>query len=187
MLSVVCVGGSLREGSHTNQVLRETLPLIEEEGAQGSLLNIRELTLPFCDGRDEYPDFPDVEHLRSRLYSADAILFATPEYHGSLSGVLKNILDLLEDQPMRGKVVGLISVLGGGRSSNALNTLRVVCRQMGMWAVPSQMVLPNASQAFNESGHLASGGDQERLQVLVKELIRTARQLRREVEPEQIF
>jgi len=66
---------------------------------------------------------PDVERLRNTVKQADGLILATPEYHGGVSGVLKNALDLMGFEQLDSKVTGIISVLGGQSNSNALNEL----------------------------------------------------------------
>lgn len=97
------------------------------------------MTLPFCNGGDDYTDYPDVAKLRQAVTQADGLILATPEYHGSISGVLKNALDLMSFDELSDKVVGLISVLGGQSNSNALNDLRVILRWVHGWVIPEQI------------------------------------------------
>ncbi len=47
------------------------------------------------------------------LKGADGIVFGTPEYHGSMSGTLKNMFDLMSQEQLEGKIVGLVGVAGG--------------------------------------------------------------------------
>ena len=82
-------------------------------GAEVEIIDLRKMKLPFCDGGSDYPDYPDVNVLRDKVKAADGLILATPEYHGSLSGVLKNALDLMSFEHLSDKVAGVISVLGG--------------------------------------------------------------------------
>jgi NAD(P)H-dependent FMN reductase len=41
---------------------------------------------PFCTGGNDYPGYPDVIRLRETVQEADALILASPEYHGSVSG-----------------------------------------------------------------------------------------------------
>ncbi len=121
MIKVVGIIGSLRQGSYSALALKEAVNRVQALGATVDLLDLREMQLPFCNGGDEYPDYPDVDILREKVKAADALILATPEYHGSVSGVMKNALDLMSFEHLSGKVTGMISVLGGQSNSNALN------------------------------------------------------------------
>ena len=120
MVKLVGIAGSLRPGSYSHQALAVAAQRAEALGAEVEILDLRSLHLPFCDGSDEYPTYPDVAKLRQTVKQADGLILATPEYHGSVSGVLKNTLDLMGFEHLAGKVTGAISVLGGQPNSNAL-------------------------------------------------------------------
>jgi len=61
------------------------------------LIDLNDYHMEFCDGLDcqsKYrPVPPDILKLRNKLKQAKGIILATPEYHNSYSGVLKNFLD----------------------------------------------------------------------------------------------
>ena len=154
MVKIVGITGSLRQGSYSALALKEAVNRVEALGAAAEILDLREMELPFCNGGDEYPDYPDVEILRDKVKAADGLILATPEYHGSISGVLKNALDLMSFEHLSGKVAGTISVLGGQSNSNALNDLRVIMRWVHGWVIPEQIAIGKAWQAFDKEGKL---------------------------------
>ena len=176
-IKIIGLGGSLRENSHTYRAVKQALHLAEELGATTSLIDLRLLKLPFCDGRENYPDFPDVAALRSEFQSANAIILATPEYHGSISGVLKNALDLLDISHVEHKVVAIIGVLGGIPSANASNELRTICRHLHAWVIPDQVIISHAEKAFDANGNLVDSELMERLQHMMQSLVQTATRL----------
>ena len=109
---------------------------------------------------------------RSRcIQSSTGLLLATPEYHGNISGVLKNALDLLELKHMEGKVAGLIAVVGGVHSTNALNAMRLICRQLHCWVLPEQIAIPHAETSFDANGRLRDQEVEKRLDQLVDHLV----------------
>ncbi|MEL6163193.1 MAG: NAD(P)H-dependent oxidoreductase, partial [Cyanobacteria bacterium J06628_3] len=117
MVKIVGIGGSLRSESYTYQALAIAAQRVEALGAEVELLDLREMKLPFCDGGDEYSQYPDVKRLQETVKQADGLILATPEYHGGMSGVLKNALDLMSFEELSDKVVGNISILGGQSNS----------------------------------------------------------------------
>ena len=136
MVKIVGISGSLREGSYSFQALNLVAQRLSDLGATVEIIDLRSLNLPFCHGGKDYSDYPDVAKLQQTVKAADGLILATPEYHGSVSGVMKNALDLLTFDELSGKVTGLISVLGGQSNSNALNDLRVIMRWVHAWVIP---------------------------------------------------
>ncbi|UFP93605.1 NADPH-dependent FMN reductase [Gloeobacter morelensis] len=178
MVKVVGLCGSLRPGSHAEKALLLALAAAAGAGAQVEYLDFKALNLPFCDGGDAYPDHPDVEVLKRKVKEADALLIATPEYHGSFSGVIKNALDLMSFEELSDKVFGLVSVLGGGQNNNALNDLRTVARWVHAWVVPEQVAIGQAWKQFDAEGNLTDPKLKDRLDKLAHALVKAARMLR---------
>ena len=142
------------------------------------VLDLRLLQLPFCNGEDEYPDYPDVKRLQQTVKQADGLILATPEYHGSVSGVLKNALDLMSFEQLDGKVTGLISVLGGQPNSNALNDLRIIMRWVHGWVIPEQIAIGQAWKAFNPEGKLLDEKLSQRFDSFAESLVENTRKIR---------
>ena len=171
MIKIVGITGSLRQGSYSALALEEATKRVQALGAEVEILDLRDLKLPFCDGGDEYPDYPDVETLREKVKAANGLILATPEYHGSLSGVLKNALDLMSFEHLSGKVTGLISVLGGQSNSNALNDLRVIVRWVHGWVIPEQVAIGQAWQVFDKQGKLTDEKLAKRFDAFAQSLV----------------
>ena len=178
MVKIVGIAGSLRPGSYSQLALKVAAQRVEALGAEVEILDLRSLNLPLCDGGDEYPDYPDVDKLRQTVQQADAIILVTPEYHGSFSGVLKNALDLMGFDQFTGKLVGLISVLGGQSNSNALNDLRTIMRWLHAWTIPEQVAIGQAWKAFDENGNLLDANFSKRFDTFAQSLVENTRKLR---------
>lgn len=178
MVKIVGIAGSLRSNSSSQQALKLAAQRVEALGAQVEVLDLRSLVLPFCSGAQNYPDYPDVERLRATFALADGIILATPEYHGGVSGVLKNALDLMSFEHFGGKVAGLISVLGGQSNSNALNDLRVIMRWVHAWVIPEQIAIGQAWQAFSPDGKLLDEKLAERFDRFAQSLVESTQKIR---------
>jgi FMN reductase len=178
MVKIVGMAGSLREGSYSQLLLNAAAKRVEALGAEVEIVDLRSLHLPFCDGGDAYPDYPDVAKLSQIFRSADGIILSTPEYHGSVSGVLKNALDLMGFEEFSGKVTGLLSVLGGQSNSNALNDLRTITRWVHAWTIPEQVAIGSAWKAFGEDGELTDASIAKRLDGFAESLVENTRKLR---------
>ncbi len=154
---IVGLGGSLAESSRSLTALRLAAAAAEEEGAEVTIFELRELDLDFyAPGREPAPQamkFADAVH------EADGLLLSSPMYHGTISGSFKNALDWLEllarRQPpyLTDKVVGLIGMASGVQGLQAVNTLEFVVRSLRGLAIP--LVIPISSrQAFDSEGRI---------------------------------
>jgi FMN reductase len=149
--AVVIAGfcGSLREQSYSRLALQIALNAAAGQHAQTDLIDLRGRNLAFCTGETgtEYPE--DVYRLRDQVKAAQGIILATPVYHGSFSGVLKNALDLLGFAEMEGKILGLIGVAAGSTgAAEALAHLRSIGRTLHAWVVPEQVSIPLVDKLF---------------------------------------
>ncbi|MGY4521478.1 FMN reductase [Thermostichus sp. MS-CIW-30] len=174
----VAIGGSLRPNSLTYQALEVARREFEKLGIPLHILDLRQMKLPFVDGSESYADYPDVAVLRATMKRADGIILASPEYHGGISGSLKNALDLLSFEQLEGKVFGLISVLGGESNSNTLNQMRLIVRWVHGWVIPEQIAIGRAWSAFDEQGNLKDEKLQQRFQHFVQSLVTHTHKLR---------
>jgi FMN reductase len=178
MVKIIGIGGSLRTNSYSQLALNVATRRLEALGAELEILDLRQMHLPFCTGEDDYLDYPDVERLQNTVKEADGLILSTPEYHGSVSGVLKNTLDLMSFEQLDGKVTGLISVLGGQSNSNALNDLRIIMRWVHAWVIPEQIAIGQAWKAFGPEGKLLDEKLSQRFDQFAQSLVENTRKLR---------
>lgn len=152
MITITGIAGSMRWPSHTHALLEIALGAARENGARVELLNMHALDIPLYDPRmQDIP--PSVAELRERVADAHAVIIGTPEYHGSMSGALKNVLDYLYPE-VNGKLVGIIVATGADEGASAVAQLRTVLHFMHAWCLPYAVTA--GSEDFDESGHLAS-------------------------------
>ncbi len=173
-VSVVGICGSLRPGSYSHSALRIALKGAQEAGAATKLIDLKEYQLIHCDGKEDESRYPeDVFRLRKEVHAAQGLILATPEYHGSFSGVLKNALDLMGFDEIEGKMIGLLGVSGGKMGAlNALNGLRVVGRALHAWVIPEQTSIPEAWGVFDEEGNIKDADLKVRIMALGKQVAR---------------
>lgn len=178
MVKFVGIAGSLRPNSYSQLALGLVCDRLRFLGAEVEQLDLRQMNLPLCHGGKDYPDHPDVERLRQAFLEADGFVLVTPEYHGSVSGVLKNALDLMSFDQLDGKVAGAVSILGGQSNNNALNDLRTILRWVHTWVVPEQVAIGQAWQAFDDQGKIVDERLSQRLDGLAQSLYDNTRKLR---------
>lgn len=127
-IRVVLVSGSTREGS-TNTALLRTMSAHAPEGVTADLYGGLVDLPAFIPGGDDQWHDPAVAALREQLAAADAIVFCTPEYAGTLPGSFKNLLDLtVGTGELNRKPVAWVTVAPPGRGEGAQATLATVLR-----------------------------------------------------------
>ena len=94
MSSIVLVSSSLNPQSRSAILIHQAAKVLQSQGWDSEVIDLREVLLPFCDGRklEEYPQ--DLIPLQKKLLAAKGLVFGVPVYCYSLSGGLKNFIDL---------------------------------------------------------------------------------------------
>ncbi len=155
-LRIVGLGGALGMSSSSFCALRIALAGAEAAGAETVAFDIRTLELPMY----EYgaPPPPQAIEMADAMHGADGLVWSSPLYHGSVSGVFKNAIDWLElladrDPPyLTDKPVGLIGTAAGAQSLQSVNTLDFIVRALRGWVVPLAVPLATGRGAFDASG-----------------------------------
>ena len=174
-IRVAALCGSLNDDSATRHALEIALEGAQNQGAQTELIDLREWKLPFYGQDYNGEEFPDVARLQDSIGQARGLLWGTPEYHGSFSGVLKNALDLLGFDEISGKMIGLVGTAGGSMGAlNSLNHLRTVGRQLHAWVLPAQVSIGSSHNAFDENGAPREEKIRARLHELGRDVARFA-------------
>jgi NAD(P)H-dependent FMN reductase len=168
---VAGVCGSLREDSVSRIALRVALDAAEQRGADTDLIDLRDLDLPIFDPDEDEPG--DVAELTRRLRAADAVLLASPMYHGSYASPLKTAIDYCGFDEFEGKTVGLLAVAGGSFPITALEHLRSVLRALDAWVLPHQAAVPNASRRV-EDGEFTDADIEDRVATLGERIVQYA-------------
>jgi NAD(P)H-dependent FMN reductase len=116
--------------------------LATAEGVVTKVWDLRKCPLPMADPayHDNPEDHPNagVRAFVRMVYSANAIVLATPVYHNGISGVIKNALDHLAIQHFYLKPVGLASH-GDDRTTQAVEQLRIIIRGLLGYAITTQV------------------------------------------------
>lgn len=125
---------------------------------------------------------PAVDTFRAQIKSADALLFATPEYNYSIPGVLKNAIDWASrppEHPFTGKAVGMLGCSGGTSGTmRAQYHLRQVMVFLDMRPINKpEVFLPGAGNLFDENGNLTDDGVAGRLTDLLAALAGWSKQI----------
>lgn len=173
------ISGSLRATSKTRLVLSHTLGALSARGARSQLLDLAQIPLPLFSGYN-YPDSEQetLTSFRKVVAAGNIVLLASPEYHGAVSGSLKNALDHLLEESFRGKVVGLIGVAGGSVSPVATTTqLRSVVSSLGGVVSSCELLVSYAKSAVDAQGGILDPNLLSRVTKFATELTDLSRQL----------
>lgn len=141
-ITLIC--GSVRECSYTKVLLKSLQKEIKRKfnTVEVDLVDLSETPLPIFDGSDI--NKKNAEIFIDRIDKADGFIIASPEYHNSFSGVLKNAFDYLSSAQIKNKPIGIIAVSGGGKGGiNCLNGMRTFLRGLNGLVLPDQVVVDN--------------------------------------------
>jgi chromate reductase, NAD(P)H dehydrogenase (quinone) len=174
---VLGIVGSLRADSHNRRLLRaaaEQLP----PGSELVVFEGLKAVEPF-DETDEHEaggGLPGADALIAAIRAADAVLFVTPEYNGSIPGVLKNAVDwasrptpatsALARKPVA--VIGASTGMFGAVWAQA--ELRKALGLAGARVLDQEVAVPTAHQAFTDDGRLTRRGTRQRLTEVLAQL-----------------
>lgn len=115
MSQVVLIQGSLNKESRTASLIQHAADEIKRTGLKVEILDLRNIQMEFCDGRPLKEYHPDVQQAHQIIKEADALVFGMPVYCYSVSGPLKNFIDITSGA-MEKKIAGILCTAGGNRS-----------------------------------------------------------------------
>jgi FMN reductase len=175
---IVGIGGTIRAGSSTETALICSLRAGQKLGAQTRLFGGEFLAkLPIFDPRPGDPT-PEQLELVEAVRAADGVIIASPGYHGSISGVVKNALDTLEitakDQEpyFHGKAVGaVVTAYGWQAAGSTLAALRTIIHAMRGWPTPYGAALNATSGLFDDVGRCRDPKDAWALETVASQVV----------------
>ena len=174
-MELLGISGSLRGEAFNTKLLRNAGELLADDVAFRIWDGLK--AVPPYDADDDVEPAPAaVADLRESIASANAILFATPEYNSSIPGVLKNAIDWasrpLATNPLRNKPVAVIGASTGMFGAVwAQAELRKVLAACGARVVEGEVAVGRAQTKFDESGQLIDDDIREMLRDLVERLV----------------
>ena len=153
-LNVLVFAGSLRADSLNRKLAAIAARAATRYGATVDHASLRDFDVPLYDGDLEAAQGipPGAQELRKRLTACDAFILSSPEYNGSMSGVVKNLIDWasrFRPQPFDARHGLLLSAspsLAGG--NRGLWALRMPLEHLGARIFPDMFSLAMAHKAF---------------------------------------
>ena len=156
---IVGIGGTTRPGSSSECALQCALRTVEAGGGETRLLGGAFLArLPIYNPAVAEPT-PEQIELADAVRAADGLIVASPGYHGSISGVIKNALDTLEmlrtdDRPyLTDRAVGCVITADGWQAAGTtLTALRSIVHALRGWPTPFGAALNATTGLFDAEG-----------------------------------
>jgi len=178
-LQILGIAGSLREKSYNRSLLRVAEHLCPQE----AIINIFELNDIPLYNQDLESEMPkSVIALKEEIRKSDGILFVTPEYSYSISGVLKNAIDWgsrpFGDNAWDGKIAAIMSassgMLGGSRAQYHLRQI-FIYNNIITFNKP-EVIVPFVQEKFDEEGNLTDEKTRHKIRELLEALIEKIKQ-----------
>lgn len=175
---IVGIGGTVRPGSTSEQALAKALSTAEAAGARTILFGGAFLAgLLHYDPRTAGHN-AERSQLVEAVREADGLIVASPGYHGSISGLVKNALDCLEDLRedsrtyLDGRAVGLIVAAAGAQAGGStLAALRSVIHAMRGWPTPFGATLNSAGGLFDAGGAFKDPRDAAAVDIVARQVM----------------
>ena len=170
-IRIATIAGSPRPANNTAKALAlvenelETHPKVQVVSLKPFSLN---LPFPGMSG-----DFPGQTQLHDAVRDATAVVFATPEYHGSFSALTKLAIENLGfPSVLSGKPIRLLGVASGQIGAiKALEHLRSVCSHVGAIVLPGPVSVAGVHKVFDEEGNCLDPGVEKRLRGLATSVV----------------
>jgi FMN reductase len=172
----------MRPGSTSEHALGAALKAAENGGARtamfgGAFLGKLPIYAPdLIERSSEQRKF--IETVRE----ADGIVVATPGYHGGVSGMVKNALDLLEDlredrRPyLEGRAVGcIVTAFGAQTGGTTLSALRSVIHALRGWPTPLGVALNATEGLFDSEGNCTDAKAMNQMGIMARQVVEFAR------------
>jgi FMN reductase len=178
---VLGIGGTTRPNSSTEKALRASLASADRAGAETMMFGARDLLLPMYDPKSTKRT-PEAKRLVDALRRSNGVIIASPGYHGTMSGLVKNALDYVEDlrnhDPpyLAGRAVGCISAaLGWQATVSTLTSLRMVVHALRGWPTPIGASINTGEEVFDADGVCIDAQARFQLELVAQQVVEFAR------------
>jgi FMN reductase len=183
---VVGIGGSTRAASTTDRALQLALKAAAEAGARTACFGGPFLSKLPTYSPEKQERAPGEQQLVEAVRTADGLIVATPGYHGGVSGMVKNAIDLLEDlredprSYLDGRAVGcIVTAFGWQTCGSTLMALRAIVHALRGWPTPLGAALNTAEPICDAAGGCTDQKAAMQLATVGRQVVEFARNFRR--------
>jgi FAD reductase [NAD(P)H] len=170
-MKLVGISGTIT-GSKTLVVVEKVLERIKTNypEIEIELLDLKKFDVQFCDGRDPSLYIGDTKKVIDIVSSADFYIMGTPIFQGSITGVLKNLFDLVPVSTLRSKVMGFIATAGTYQHYLVIeNQLKPIAGYFRAFVAPSYVYAHN--DHFNKNNEIIDQDVLDRVDLLAHEVV----------------
>lgn len=178
---IIGVGGTTRTGSSSQKALMVALMAAADAGAETILISGRELQFPIYEPTDQVRT-EDASRFIDLLGRSHGVLIASPGYHGSVSGLIKNALDYIEDlrdfDPpyLDGRAVGCIACAYGWQAAGTtLVAMRSIVHALRGWPTPMGAAINSTLPLFTADGECTDKSAKFQLELVGRQVVEFAR------------
>ncbi|MGE5633988.1 MAG: NADPH-dependent FMN reductase [Deltaproteobacteria bacterium] len=167
-INVLGIASSMRKESNSTRALKLILDIIKTNyDAEIQILDLRQTILPFLyyQERDKKTEILTAEKM---VKWADAFILATPDYHGSMAGSMKNFLDYFWSE-FAGKLFGYICS-SHEKGLTVMDQMRTAVRQCYGWSMPYGISI-NGEKDFGPTGNVTNKVLLQRMQMLARDIV----------------
>lgn len=171
------ISGSLSEESKTEEAVKKSLDFAGSlhPDVDTNLVALSAYDLDFCDGRNPDDYKGDSRIVIDKIVEADALIVGSPIYRGTYTGALKNLFDLIPNDALQGKAVGIIATGGSDHHFLAIeHQFKPIFGYFKSYTVPGGVYVTNRHYS---NGNLSDPEILNRLENLAGDTIRLSRSL----------
>ena len=165
-VKILGVGSSMRKGSFSTLTLKIALEFAQKHGMETRLLDLQKTPLPMFYSEEN--ETQEILYSKNAVKWADAFILATPDYHGSMSGSLKNFLDYFWSD-FAGKLFGYITA-SHEKGLTVMDQMRTAVRQCYGWSMPYGLSV-NSDQDFDGNMNIINKEIISRLEKMSRDLV----------------
>ncbi len=166
-VKILGVSGSMGEGAASMRALQHVLKIAEAHGAETQLFDLREADLPMYRPGPP-PDLEILQQTNIAVNWAQVLVLASPDYHGSMSGAMKNFLDF-HWREFAGKLFGYVCA-SHERGLTAMEQMRTAVRQCYGWSLPYGVSI-HAREVFDDEREFIDANIEQRLSMMARDLV----------------
>lgn len=156
-MNILIVSASVRDGRTSHGVSLYLQQKLNTTGHQAQILDLKALPQPLLTHTLDKSPAPDQQYLEARnmIREAEALIFVSPEYNGTYTAALKNLVDHMSKAEFAKKVIGISSPttgpMGGMRGALAMQQL-----VLALWgiALPQMLTVPFVDKKVSTTGEL---------------------------------
>ncbi|MCI0449081.1 MAG: NAD(P)H-dependent oxidoreductase [Chlorobi bacterium] len=182
-IRIMGIGGSLEAHSSTLAILKYEMMLIKSLGAQIKIINLRNIKLPLYNNSSVLKG--KIKDMLNEIHTAEGYIFASPEYHGTVSASFKNIIDYFEflagytPPYITGKPVGCIAAAGAENAgATTLQTMFNIVHNLRGISASNSFAIGSASTMIGRKGELKNEHVKRKLKRLAEEVYNLALKLK---------